>query len=614
MTERRPDDAAPEDGARFHLALRGYDRTEVDGAIKRLQREVRDLTAALEEARSAGDGPPPGPTDYDAFASEVAGVLRTAEEAAAALRTRTEAEASALIAAAREEAEQVVGQARAEAETAVADAEEDVRIVRAEAERESHRLVSAARKEAEEVLRTARMEAERLHSDATAERDRILGEAREAAEAAQSRARALEVRRDELLAELESVRATVSRLEGEIDEKRTRLETRPEPEATPAVEDVERPAETESYGSIRIIPPPEDEEDGDEDEGSMGQPVETMAMVEEVRRLHAEPPPEEPDAPIAAESAPIDAGVSAEVVDEPDDPGDVEGHPEPPVVVAEPDDDDEVAVEPPSGGALDDLFAALRGGDAGADAPAPIDDAGRAGLDESRAPEAPEPEPVIDETPPESHPPPAPSHERADRRVDAEAAIEERDRRLIPITNGALRGVKRELADAQNHALEGLRTDPEGWRPSRAELSEHFEPSLVLVRDAARRAGIEWALGHLGVEATVGGRPSADTSALAGDLAASIERALTRGADGQARSAEVSRVFRSWRSDTAERHLRTEAGRAYHEGVRDAADAAGHRVTLEVVRACPACAEAAEADEVTLPPVHDGCRCVLVPL
>lgn len=574
-------DAAPEDGARFRLALRGYDKTEVDGAVKRLERRVAELEAERERLVAAADQPPTAPDDLDQFGKDVAAVLAAARSAAADLTARTEAEAAATEAAARAEAQRVLSEASTEAERTLGEAkaaaeqeyragEEDVRILRAEAEREAHRLTSAAKKESDDLLRRSRMEAERVSSDAIAERDRILAEAREAADAAQARAHALEVRRDELLGELESVRATVARLEGEIDEKRAAIDAVPEP-----VEDVDRP-DGASFEGVRIIPASDEEPD----DGPVGDPVETMDVVEEVRRLHETPAVE--DVPeVAPEPAPTPEPVPA---------------PEPPA--PEPAPAEEATTGPEPDDDLGGIFAALRG--------EPEEIPGEA----VESP-TPEPEPGPEEPEPETVDEPAlrPLH----RDGEAEAAVDERDRRLIPITNGALRGVKRELADAQNHALEGLRTDPDGWRPARAELAEHFDPTLVVVRDQARRSGIEWAQSVLGTDAKVGGSASGDGSAMAGDLAASLERAVARGSDGAAKSAEVSRVFRSWRADSAERHLRSEAAHAYHEGVRDAAVAAGGSVGMVVLRSCPACAEAAESPDVPLPPVHDGCRCILLP-
>lgn len=575
-------DAAPEDGARFRVALRGYDKTEVDGAIKRLERRVQELEAERERLLADADQPTTAPDDLDQFGKDVAAVLAAARSAASDLVARTESETADAIATATAEAERLVAEASAAADRTVAEAksaaeqayqagEEDVRILRAEAEREAHRLTSSAKKESDDLLRRARMEAERLSSDAIAERDRILGEAREAADAAQARAHALEVRRDELLSELESVRATVSRLEGEIDQKRAAIEAVPEPI------DVVEPPDEASYDGVRIIPAAAD--DDDVDEGPVGEPVETMDVVEEVRRLHEVPP--EPEVEVG--SGP-DLEETAEAEVEPEPAPEVEVEP-----VAAP----EVEPEPEPADDLGGIFAALRGtAEEPAAVPATPDEA--AGADHQAPPDE-------AELPPLHH------------NGDAEAAVEERDRRLIPITNGALRGVKRELADAQNHALEGLRNDPDGWRPARTELAEHFDPSLVVVRDQARRAGIEWALSVLDADVKVPGTASGDGSAMAGDLAASLERAVGRGADGAARSAEVSRVFRSWRADSAERHLRSEAAHAYHEGIRDAAAAAGASTRLVVLRSCPACAEAAEASELAIPPVHDGCRCVLVP-
>ena len=55
--------------------------------------------------------------------------------------------------------------------------------------------------------------------------------------------------------------------------------------------------------------------------------------------------------------------------------------------------------------------------------------------------------------------------------------IEERDARLLPITNRALRGVKKAVTDAQNVALDSLRID-DTWHPESQVLAEMMQADL----------------------------------------------------------------------------------------------------------------------------------------
>lgn len=580
--------------ARFPQSLMGYDKRQVDAWIAEQERMIGDLEKEASRLRNAlGDQAVQPVPEYQRVGEEIASLLGDADRVATEMRERAaadadrwradaESDAAATRAEAAADAEALRGDAWAAAQAMVddttaatseelADAQDRIRALRAEAERESHRLTAGARRESDEQIRVAKMEAERLVKDAEVERDQIVEAARRTADQAQERARALEVRRDELLKELESVRGTVQRLESEIDEKRQQLEPESEPE------DDDGPAVPEWGDGIRVIPP-SDVESAAPVEDELGEPVDALAMVEEVRRMH-DPEPGKGHVRVVDPE-----GGSPEPEPEP------EPMPEPSVVdeVQEPEAAEQEA-DPPVD-ELTALFSALRGDE-------PQQEAGSDSATEPEAEGAPDPDPEPD---------PAPEPATAGAEHDHATLLQERTTALLPIVNGALRGVKRELADAQNRALEALRLEGE-WTPSQSRLTEQFAERLDEVRASAYAIG--WAAG--GGSGDPQGTPEV-TSAFAGDLAGSLLRAVGKGSDTAAKSTELSRTFRSWRSDAAERHLRAEAIQAHAEGFVAATSAAGGAASLLVAdRGCSQCQAAAGPLDGGVPPLHAECSCVV---
>lgn len=602
--------ANTQDGARFRQVLRGYDKAEVDATVARLERQLAERTAERDAARLAASEaaektqPASPERDWDEFGERVSGLLRDAEEVAAAEIARGERAAAELIRA---------------AERRVVD------------------LESEAAGRFDEALEERRHRAEEraagIVAEATAHAERIMTEAGQRVEALEAKALALEVRRDELEAELAELRAEI-----------THREPPPAPVVEPPAAAATTPDEVgpqrapEWASAVRIIPPA----DEDPEPEPPAEPVEALEVMEEVRRLHEEPPSDQaepteaptPEAPapearpnLTVVPAPTDPDTPAPA-DEPVQPA-VDDDPEP---LADPEPDEPDAPVGTTDAAPDtervadvDVDVDADGdadgdADADADGDAPADEAAvdtgeqpelsTGGLDDLFASLRGEPEPTPEPTESTApiDPPPTASPEPVLRRP---LDLPDHTPILLPITNRALRVLKRQLADIQNIALEGIRLDPDGWRPSRSDLSGPLSPVLHEVRTEAFEAGIEAIADEFRADVEVTGAPSAK-SAMAGDLAASLERALMRGIDGPSRSAEVSRVFRSWRSDGAERHLRMEAIRAFHEGAREAASALGFGVAVVLGRPCPTCAEVVEGSGDTLPPIHDGCRCTVV--
>ena len=530
--------------AQFRTAFRGSDPAEVEALLRaaalrleEIEAERRELAAQLKESPTQGLE-----DELESVGKEVSAILQAAREAAGSMRERASIDAARWRSEAMEEAEVTRREAAADAEALRRDAwvtgselleqtiahteairanaERDVLTVMGEAEREAHRLTSSARREAEDVVRNANMDAEKITSDATIRRDEIIDSANRQAAAAQERTRALEQRRDELLEELENVRSTLTRLEGSLEERREALDfSAGEP------------------SSVRVVHPPSEAQ-------------KQWELGETVRVIHQDelPGPEQPSPDEVIEEMtgrpPAEWREPETHADEPA-PGD---RPEPaPVtdVVAEEHPGPEPESEPPhdlksqSPDELDALFANLR-----------------------RSPEEPDSEPVPAGEEPE---PVAEEEPGEDAGTDW---IEIREERLIPITNRALRGVKKAMTEVQNVALDSLRTEEE-WLPDENSIAEAVHAELVAVWAESFAAG--HAVAEQMTESRLKRPPTPESNAdrdFAGDLAVAVSRALERAGDGpRERQSAASRVFRVWRSDEAERRIRDIAIRGYETGI-----------------------------------------------
>ena len=90
--------------------------------------------------------------------------------------------------------------------------------------------------------------------------------------------------------------------------------------------------------------------------------------------------------------------------------------------------------------------------------------------------------------------------------------------------------------------------------------------------------------------------------------------AVTEGNRGaRAVSAGVSRVYRAWRNDLAERRLRDIGAAAFTRGLVSSASG-NYEVTWVIGgRGCSECRAAAESGAIDPgPPLHQGCSCALV--
>ena len=203
-----------------------------------------------------------------------------------------------------------------------------------------------------------------------------------------------------------------------------------------------------------------------------------------------------------------------------------------------------------------------------------------------------------------------------------------RDRLLLPVQNRALRLVKRRLVAAQNRALEALRLDAE-WVPDDEMMDGEIAGVLVELVEESGAAGIAAAAELLG--RTDGARPELElddpstgfTAAFVDAAALSLERSRSAGAGKRETSSSLSRVFRAWRTDDAERRVRFISRDAYHTGLLAALQAMDCPRVM-VVTEGRSCADHGDAPERWLiadgpppgslvPPASLECSCAVVP-
>jgi DivIVA domain-containing protein len=560
----------------FRTVFRGLDRAEVEDALDVAARRLTELEAETAKLKAQiEEGPRQDlSSEFESVGREVSAILQSAREAAESMRERANLDAARWRSEAMEESEtarkeaaadaealrhdawvtgtELLEQSMANAEAMRAAAERDVLTVMGEAEREAHRLTSGARREAEDLIRNANMEAEKTAADAAKRRDEIIDRANREAATAQERTRALELRRDELLEELENVRSTLTRLEGSLDERREALDLTQyqEPSNVRVVHPPSEAKEQWQLGeTVRVVP----QDGGTEPDGGLAEEVsDQVARMREPdpdRQLepetHLEP---EPETPLEPEPSPErehrpepepEPHPQAEVTPEPaqDETSELLHR------VAESDHIEPENEQPEDKDDLEALFASLRGG--GDTVAATVRETG------------------------------VPSQQPVDQDDDGDDAEEDgtdwiavRDSRLLPITNRALRGVKKAMTEIQNQALDNLRTTDD-WVPDESAIAESVHAELVAVWAES------FAAGHVVAE-QMGGerlkRPSTPASnadnEFASDLAKAVGSALESTGDGpRQRQSAASRVFRVWRSDEAERRIRDLAILGYELGI-----------------------------------------------
>jgi len=606
---------------------------------------------------------------WRAEADEESRSLReTTEQLAYEIRKTVWETGTALMTAALEESERLL-----------AGATEEALALQADAERESVRLVSDARKERDDTVRSARDEAELLVATARQEADALTSAARRQVEAAEERARALEVRRGELMAELEVARATISgvhpvtTIEAAVDTASPEIvESTGEVPVAP-LDRAEDPRThwSDDEGSVRIVSPDRVMSAGPVDADDLAAEVEALrrAATDEQPVISTRPePPIEPVAPpatvpppaptpsdrAASEPEPAPAPepvIEPESVPESQAPAAPEPEPVPePVTVVEVDPEPEPEPEPPSEpepivepapepepepepDPLAGLFAQLRGGTPSTTPPAEQPSERDAAVDE----EPPEPPPD-----PHAQPDPQPASESeaavepdgiveppADESADDMDPFGLRERYLLPVQNRALRAVKRRLVEVQNQALEDLRLN-DGWIPDASIFGGDVRRALTDLARESMVAGFAAAAEMVGATGTPQpadvdpGDPSETfVAALVEAARGSVEHSRQVAAGHRETASSLSRVFRAWRTDDAERRIQHASLAAYHRGLVAALRDLGTTM-IEVVpsgRPCAECPAGAGSwpidgdppDGSVLPPARLECACAIIP-
>jgi DivIVA domain-containing protein len=698
MAQFTPDDITQQT---FRTSFRGFDPNEVRSYLESLAAAVAGLVKERDQigAKLAELGERDLKTEFESVGREVSAVLEAARDAADQLRQRATNDATRWRSEAVAEAEQELRRARADAEQLRGDAwatadellrqviseaeriearteKERLRMV-GEAEREAHRVVAAGRREAEDMIRTAKVESERLTVNAQTAHDELIARANRQADASQERTRALEIRRQELKVELDSIRHALATAEGELEERRSALHLSPQTPPTPTVRaaepsvpppagPLEKSADPKPEGewtpgeTVRVVRPgvpgpglrttvrgpisetPEivvlspAEVRARREEGESGpDEASDIGDVETVEQSTDESPSQGAEAGDATDVGEVDAEAA------PSEEASGEEHAEP----AELEIEEAAAV---TEAVMDSEPALEVSSDAQASEQLSVDESpGLLEEPHDESPEMPLDEAADHDTgrfeelsglfarlrEPSTEPPTAdePSEAAvADPQPVSEPKrpvavyqgdpFELRARLLLPVSNRALRNIKRQLTEAQNEALEELRLSDGQWEPDGPALGTRVRPDLVVLSAESFAAGHAAAMEMSGERFKRPSTPKTEpevewVAGLLGDLNHALAEGRKQGQGARQLGASVSRVFRAWRTDEAERRVTELASSRYHVGLSEVAIENGFSTEWVVSgRGCSTCrtnAESVPGDWGSLPPAHANCDCTL---
>ena len=666
----------------FRLTLRGFDRGEVEDYLEQVAAYVGALLQQLHQAgvtKLESGATSDAAAEYSATGDEVARILKEAREVADAMRSRAAAdtaewrqEAETETRQAMTETEAAVVQARqsawetstemldevvAQCEAMLAGATESALLVRSEADRESSRLLTDAQRESEALVRSGREEAERLVSTARRESDKMAIGSRQQIDVAQQRVLALEKRRAELMEELEHTQKVLLGIEDAPEQPQKTEELIEETKA----EVVPRTSWSEDDAVVKIVA---------QKRSVTSEPVDADALAAEVEALRGETSgpghrfgsagsstpivssPGKGSTPRASSGAGSDAASSPQGEEKGGDGGSM-----PPS--SEVDEiGDSGSLLPPGGGRT------AEGGEGGSSEPRLLPEPVTTAESQTTEPE-PESEPTPDplaglfndlrssgaapslETQgngsvvKEAIPAQAATAvlaegngeqvETRDSPVAARDSIDPfalRDRLLLPVQNRALRLVKRQLVSAQNRALEELRLD-ESWIPDITLVDGEIGGVLARVAEESMAAGFAAAAELLGrsdapqPEIHVDDQTVEFTTVFVEAATLSLERSRSAGAGKRETASSLSRVFRAWRTDDAERRVRFLSRRAYQQGVLDGLQAMDcHQVSvIPSNRSCADCGKGSGPWPIAdgpppgtlIPPASLECSCTVVP-
>ena len=159
-----------------------------------------------------------------------------------------------------------------------------------------------------------------------------------------------------------------------------------------------------------------------------------------------------------------------------------------------------------------------------------------------------------------------------------------RERLLLPIQNRALRHTKRQLTELQNLALEQLRVTKDKWDPEVEVLTGALAGPVTELALESVRAGYRGA-SELGIPDVTPPQLTAEdvespaaelATVLTGEVQSALDAARKAGDSSRKISATVSKIFRGWRNDDAERRLREASSAAYDDGMKAALALAGY--------------------------------------
>ncbi len=626
-----------------------------------------EVARILKEARAAADAM------RSRAAADTAEWRHEAETETRRALTETEAAVVQARQSAWDTSTEMLDQVVAQCEAMLASATESALLVRSEADRESSRLLTDAQRESEALVRSGREEAERLVNTARRESDKMALGSRHQTDAAQQRVRALEERRAELMGEIEHTQKVLLGIEDPAEQPE---ETQGQIEETTA-DVVPRTPWLEDDVTVKIVAQKLAVTSESVDADALAAEVEAL-RGETPRPLHradaagSPPPPVSP--PLGRSTAGGEGGSS--------DPGPRAPSGTGPAAVTSSKGDESreeggsASVSPPGGGST--AIAPSGTGSAAATSPHGEETGGEGGSSEPGP--APEPEttaePKTAEPEQESEPTPDPlaglfddlrssgvapppetrgngsvveevtpaeaatavvaegNGERVETRASRVATDDSidpfalRDRLLLPVQNRALRLVKRQLVSAQNRALEQLRLD-EAWTPDITLVDGEIGGVLVSVAEESMAAGFAAAAELLGrsdapqPEIHIDDPTVEFTTVFVEAAALSLERSRSAGAGKRETASSLSRVFRAWRTDDAERRVRFMSRRAYQQGVLDGLQAMDcHQVSvIPSNRSCVDCGRGSGRWPIAdgpppgtlIPPASLECSCTVVP-
>ncbi|MEX1209140.1 MAG: hypothetical protein WEE36_11180 [Acidimicrobiia bacterium] len=151
-----------------------------------------------------------------------------------------------------------------------------------------------------------------------------------------------------------------------------------------------------------------------------------------------------------------------------------------------------------------------------------------------------------------------------------------RDRLVLPVHNEGLRDVKRRIVDLQSEAINALQRS--GWAPDRDRIAGELAAALGTAIQKAGTAGASGAEAIAGVSrvrSRPGPRPGELVGAMGQDLTGQLQEAVRSEGGPSEVAATVSRVFRAWRGDEAERWVRMVVFAAYHDSFLAAVSVGG---------------------------------------